>query len=165
MADDTNTAAPMLVALSVNGNAATVTSGPTSVSSPTTAGTLVDGVLVGQTWQWTVAFKASPTQLNLTLTLIIQTHDGHTGNYTLKNEWIFAPTVPEAVRTPLDRTNAAQTDQNILKWLKVGSKGAASLRFMGLNLNSSAQSQQLLSVRHSQSERLCVGRHQDHHHG
>ena len=119
---------------------------------PTTAGTLVNGVLVGQTWQWTVAFKASPTQLNLNLTLVIQTHSGASGNYTLQNEWLFAPNGAGGSSQSLNRTNLAQTDQNVLNWLTVGSKGSASPAVHGAQHEQRRRLQQLLSVRRAQPE-------------
>ncbi len=128
VADDSDTVTPMIAALSVNSAAATVTSGPTTPDVPTTAGTLVDGVLVGQTWQWTIAYKGSPTSLSLGLTLIIEVPGGGSGSYTLSNEWLFAPNGQGGGAPALNRQNAAQTDPTLLSQLTVRNKGAASLR-------------------------------------
>ncbi|MGO9915335.1 MAG: LamG-like jellyroll fold domain-containing protein, partial [Isosphaeraceae bacterium] len=128
VADDTNPSAPMLVGATFNTNGITVLSGPTTPSAPTRAGTLSNGVLVGQTWQWTVAFKASPTSLYLDFVLAIQTNSGSSGNYTLTNEYLFAPNGNGGGAPSLDRTNPARSDENFLAWMTVGNKGSASLR-------------------------------------
>jgi len=130
VADDTsgNPATAMLAGIRLNSAAATVTSGPVTPAKPTTAGTLVGGVLVGQTWQWTIAFNGSPSVLDIGLVLTIQTPTGAAGNYTLTNEWMFPPNGAGGGAPPLSRGNLAQADPNFLSWLKTGKKGPACLR-------------------------------------
>jgi len=132
VADETNPSHPMKVAIQWNSSAVNVISGPTTPSAPTTAGTsgTINGnpALIGQTWQWTFAFKNSPTALDLGLDIVIQTYNAAAGNYTLTNEWLFAPNGAGGGAPPLVRSNAAQTDPNFLSWISVGKKGSAAFR-------------------------------------
>jgi hypothetical protein len=131
VADETSPATPMKAWIQVGSNAAIVTSGPTSPSAPTIAGTLVNGVLVGQTWQWTIAYKGSPTDLGLGINVLVQTPTAAAGNYTLTNEWMFPPSSPNGPAPLLSRGTLEATDPNFLRMATAGTTGVAVLRDLG----------------------------------
>jgi hypothetical protein len=123
VADETNPAAAMRVSLSVS-TAGKITSGPTTFSDPTKPGTLVNGVLVGQTWQWRVEYVANPTEVDLGIFVNFQTRAGQPGNYTLTNEAMFPPDGPGGKAQSLDRSKPEATDPNFLRM----ARGSAVLR-------------------------------------
>jgi hypothetical protein len=131
--DDTNVASPMKVWITVDPASATVTSGPTTLgtgSPNVSSGTVVNGVLTGQTWQWTIAFKGNATNYGVSIALFRSTASGAAGNWTAINEWMVAPNGQNGPAQTFDRSNLMAADQNFL----TQAQGAAAFRWMTANL-------------------------------
>jgi hypothetical protein len=105
------------------------------------AGTLTSGVLVGRTWQWTIARTGGAWNLDLSLNVSTPGSVG-TYPYTLSNEFLFSPPASAAAAPGYpSRANANLPDQSITNWLTTpNNRYAASLRFMDATAGFGGQS-------------------------
>ena len=115
--DDTDTATPMQWGIVSDHSNATIS--PSGIGAPNiSAGTVVDGVLTGQVWQWTVT-RSSTTNWSQGLEIQANTPGASgTYDYTALNETLFSPLQTAAAAPNLpSRSNLLLPDQAITNWM------------------------------------------------
>ncbi len=138
--DDTYPTAPMKAYASVNAVCATIASGPTAPAGATTAGTLTDGVLVGQTWTWVITRNSNATQYNLglTITLCSEYEIASVYQWTATNEWLFGADYDGGTPSNTSRANPVAASPNFLNRVnQTNNIGPSQLRYLPGNWWSS----------------------------
>jgi hypothetical protein len=138
-ADETNPSSPMTAWAFLDANAGRIISGNVAPGPPQIPGTLVNGVLVGQTWIWQIAWAPSPSYYALSLQLAVQNGGKAPGNWTHANEYLYPPNGPGGPAQTGTRDPLA-IDSNFVKQVTVGSTGAAVLRWMNNILEGDSSS-------------------------
>ncbi len=131
------TGTPMQWGLTGSANA---TISPSGIGAPNiSAGTVVNGVLTGQVWQWTVT-RANTTTWFQGLRINGNT-PGAVGTYayTAENEFLFSPLSTYAALPGLpSRSKPLAPDQAILNWMTTPHKSTAVVRAVDTLLSYSA---------------------------
>ncbi len=129
VADEQNPSAPMTVSLSQSYEIGSLT-----ISGPTITHGVINsqGVEVGKMWQWNVSYVSNPVAYSQYLQINVTAYNNASpGNWTLKNEYLFAPVTTGAQPTSFTRPVQWSPDPNVINALTTpNGNGPACIRFM-----------------------------------